>query len=1136
MNHRGHLTRVAQSKIRMSPRRGRLFAVPVVMALTAIIAGCGEDRSAEEIIPATLDSPASPPAPAPAQAQPSTAGRTIALITGDRVTVPTSGRVTVAAGPGRGHIAFFRVKDGDHLRVIPSDALPLIRIGQIDPRLFDVTQLLEDGYDRVSEIPVIVKHDGKAGVRARVGTLAGPSSRMVGELTAIHAVAMRVASTGELWRAMAGGNQRLVDGVTKIWLDGLRKPTLDISVPQIGAPQAWQAGFDGTGVTVAVLDTGIDATHPDLVDRVVGERNFVADLPFFGEDALDHVGHGTHVASTIAGSGAASQGRFRGVAPGAHLLDGKVCMVFGCPESAILAGMAWAAQSGAKVISMSLGGSDGPELDPLEEAVNTLTAQYGVLFVIAAGNSGETKVVDSPGSADAALTVAAFDKSDRLASFSSRGPRLGDAALKPEIAAPGVAITAARSAASPGSVLQRYTTLSGTSMATPHVAGAAAIVAQRHPDFTPAQLKATLMSAAHANPEIDSFAQGAGRVDVARAIQQQITAEPAAFSCGLQTYPHGDDVPVTHTVTYRNAGTTDATLALTIQALGPHNTPVPEGLFTVSAASVTVPASGTASVEVTCDTRIEGITGPAGGRLTARSGALNVETPFGVNREPESYDLTVLHTDRAGNPADVVFTAVVLADPDQVFHVLLGSSASTTRLAKGRYQIFSNIFDDAADGTSTESFVLQPPFELTSDQTITLDARLAQPIAVTVPNPEAQLVGAEIDAFYWQPRHGLGIGALFQGPAYCAQLGSPGPVPGFAFSFGALWAKPDGFGGFDDSPYSYATAWFFEHEVPAGLVRHLGARDLATVHAHYAVQAAGDTGSRAALALVTPADPLIGEEAWIWPQELAFHLPTDRTDYVNTEGGVRWLSWFNELQADTFALAAYAENPDTAYQANRSYQQTWNKGVFGPSLSLVSASRVGDRLNLFVPWFGDPVGRFGLAPDLAHQISLFKDGVEIPAVRGDGVFDVSPELAHYRLEIDYIRQLDDMPSSHVKAAWTFASAGSGPGTTALPLSSISFRPRLDDHNTAASRSLAVVPIEVFAQPGSSASPLHRLEVEVSFDDGSTWHRAPVVGPAHDPAVVVFHPAGRSWVSLRVHAVDGAGNTVDETILRAYRLR
>ena len=162
-------------------------------------------------------------------------------------------------------------------------------------------------------------------------------------------------------------------------------------------------------------DTGIDATHPDLSDRIAASANFTEGE----EEDGDFVGHGTHVASIVAGSGAASDGQFQGVAPGAQLLDGKVCMEFGCAESWILAGMQWAAEQGADVVNLSLGGPDFEGLDPLEEAVEDLTAQYDVLFVIAAGNDGGERTINSPG-AGRALTVGAVDKTDELALFSSR--------------------------------------------------------------------------------------------------------------------------------------------------------------------------------------------------------------------------------------------------------------------------------------------------------------------------------------------------------------------------------------------------------------------------------------------------------------------------------------------------------------------------------------------------------------------------------------------------------------------------------------------------------------------------------------------------------------------------------------------
>ncbi len=364
----------------------------------------------------------------------------ITLITGDRVTLDAKGRVLgLEPAEGREHIPVqIRRADG-HTLVVPADAARLVASGTLDQRLFDVTELNNSATRRAHRagLKVIVGYRGAAKTAKADVRDAGTVRRALTSLNA-DAVQTPQDATADLWDAVTDGD-RTAAGVARVWLDGVRKASLDTSVGQIGAPKAWQAGYDGKGVKIAVLDTGVDATHPDLKGQVTAAKNFTS-APTTG----DVVGHGTHVASIAAGTGAQSKGTYKGVAPGAKVLNGKVLDDAGFgDDSGILAGMEWwAAAQGADIVNMSLGGMDTPETDPLEAAVDKLSAEKGILFAIAAGNEGPQSI-GSPGSADSALTVGAVDDQDKLADFSSTGPRLGDGAVKPDLTAPGVDITAA---------------------------------------------------------------------------------------------------------------------------------------------------------------------------------------------------------------------------------------------------------------------------------------------------------------------------------------------------------------------------------------------------------------------------------------------------------------------------------------------------------------------------------------------------------------------------------------------------------------------------------------------------------------------------------------------------------------------
>ncbi|MEU8289098.1 S8 family serine peptidase [Micromonospora sp. NPDC048905] len=1032
---------------------------------------------------------------------------TFTLITGDEVSLDASGHPTIQRGPGRPGMRFVTSREGGHQFVIPVDAMPLLRDGRLDRRLFDLTVLGGFGYDdRSAELPLLVAYPENASAQARAATVGG-AARVRADLPATHALAVRaqpadrVTLWGSLTRGTAAG-RTLAAGVTHIWLDGKRTVSLDRSVPQIGAPTAWQAGFDGTGVTVGVLDTGIDAGHPDFAGHLTEVRDFTG-----GNDPSDAVGHGTHVASTIVGSGAASDGRYRGVAPGAKLLVGKVCATTECQDSDIITGMQWLAPQ-ARVVNLSVGGDDAPGLDPLETAVQELSHRYGTLFVVAAGNEGKPKSVSSPASADDALAVAAVDADDQRAYFSSRGPRVGDNHIKPEISAPGVDIVAA----APGG---QYATMSGTSMATPHVAGTAAILAGQHPDWAGPQLKAALMDSAKPTGEDTIYEQGAGRVDIARAVAQPVAAEVAAIDFPVQRWPHADDTPVTQVVGYRNTGTAPVTLTLGIA-------PAPAGMLTVSPTTLVVPAGGRAEATITVDTRVDAPDGVYQGALTATgAGDLRVRTPFALNREIESYDVRLTHTGRDGRPAtDYTTVAANLATGE--FSTLDGApGGGTLRLPKGRYALWSTIHEGDAS-----TLLVQPVLDVRGPVTEAVDARTAKPVALTVPQPDAAPVAINVSA-NWDDGFrypGVQLSGVSFGDVFFGRIGPAVAAPEFTATLGVGLARPGSDGTFRNSPYTYDLAYVRPGDMFTGLTRKLSPGNLATVRTTYRSQSTATTAVRLHRAAAPGGSGPIGSRT-------PLDLPFRGTEYYNTDGGITWTS--------TFVEGDNATTQTSTFTAGRSYTQTWNAAPFGPTVAqaptltpLGYAGRDGDTISIAsLPLFGDATGRPATRDDRPVQVRLLRNGKEIGTSDSPWAeFAVPAGKATYRLEATATRGAPDTLSTSVSVAWTFTSAHTT-SPQRLPLTTVRPTLVLDDTNTARTGRIAAVPVALDRQAGSTAAANRTLGVSASFDDGRTWVALPVLRNV----ALISHPRRAGFVSLRLTATDTAGNTVTETIQRAYRI-
>ena len=1030
----------------------------------------------------------------------------VTLITGDKVVLLGDEVSSLVAAPGRERTVFHSYRRDGHLHVVPRDAAKALSQGKLDPRLFDVTGLVEAGYDdrRRDTLPLIVTGEREP---ATAGLRVGHPLPAVGS----YAAQVVKSEASDTWRTLVSRAS-----VRKVWLDGLRQPSLDRSTAQIGAPTAWRAGHTGKGVKVAVLDTGVDQDHPDLAGHEVAERNFTDD-----PDNTDGVGHGTHVAATIASSGA----QYKGVAPEADLLDGKVCVLAGCQESAIVAGMQWAAEQGADIVNLSLGGGDTAELDPLEEAVNTLSAQTGVLFVIAAGNNSRPETVSSPGSADAALTVGAVDRQDGIAPFSSRGPRVGDGAVKPDITAPGVDIVAARSSSGTVGtpVGDGYVAMSGTSMATPHVAGAAALLAQQHPDWTGAQIKAALVASAKNNPALTAFDQGAGRVDAAKAVTTTVTAEPASLALGLQKWPHTDDTPVAKPVTYRNEGTSPITLTLTTEVKGPDGT-TPAGLVGVSPAKVTVPAGGEATATVTADTRQGTADGLYVGSVVATGGPTPLRTAFSVNREVESYDVRFDFVDGSGAPAADYYTSVIGLSNGTFAFPYDADGSFTLRLPKGEYFTSTDVQTD----DTRLALLPRPGLSVTADTTVTLDARTAKPLRITAPDAgAAEALGDVTMVRDFGDRQASVSTAFLGGFGPDVSIAHVGPELAAGDLTALLGAQfrgtPDG-----DKPVTYRFAWTQQGKMPVGFVRDVAATELAEVRTKFGPGPAGREFGHGGNPITAG-----GVGGWAWLPDVA--SPGEAVDRVTT--GLAWSWGFLQFGADG-AVEATLTSPERSYQRGGTHGERFNDPVFSPALPESRSpylARSGDEISFAVPLFTDRAGNGGNAAVSSARTTLLRNGTKVgeTAYAANGLFEVPAGAATYRVETDAVRATGTSEfATKVSGAWTFRSdTAAGDEFVPLPLSVVRFAPELDASGAAPKGQVLRVPLTVQQQEGAANGRVDRVDVEVSFDDGATWTAAPVTGSV----ATITNPGAAGYGSVRVRATDSNGNALEHTVIRAYKI-
>lgn len=1175
-------------------------------------------------------------------------GTWLTLVTGDRVRVRDEGdghsAIVIDAGEGRDHISFQQLEIDGQLHVLPEDALPLISSGKVDDDLFDVDLLLAEGYadSETDTLPVIATTSGTfSSLQALDGVSYGTTLKSIDS----RALEIDKDEADSFWASLTvPGTARTAAGVRKVWLDGRVHADLDRSVAQIGAPTAWEAGFDGEGVKVAVLDTGVDESHPDLVGRVSVTQNFSDST-----DVTDHFGHGTHVAATVGGSGDGSDGLRKGVAPGSDIISGKVLDDSGNGyESDIIEAMEWAVGEDADVVNMSLGGGPTDGTDPLSQAVNTLSESSDTLFVVSAGNDGPgASTIGTPGSADASLTVGAVDRDESLADFSSRGPRLGDLAIKPDLTAPGVDIVAARATGTSmgAPVDDLYTAASGTSMAAPHVAGAAVLLKQQHPDWTGEQLKDALVSTARPG-DLTEFEQGGGRVDVARATNQAISS---TGTVNLGDLTDDRTEPVVRDLTWTNTGSEPVTLDLDLDVTDLGGEAPAAGALILSAENVTVPADATASVTLTLDpTKLAH--GRYAGQLVATSGDIVTHTTVGAVKAAPTHEVTFRAVGFDGE--SITSPGIVLTGEDPRFDVLgmvWKDETATFEVGEGDYNLSALVSPEVHDEDAVVAFV-DPDLEVTGDMEVVLDARRSTRVRVETPRvstlrgnlgyttyrkvagrtithsvqkidstraiwvtPTDAAKGGEFEfTSRWQLAEPMvvartkGRGRSHQllpelerySPAVTgrqtldvvdAGAGKPEDYAGLdvagkialvhprgkgsqdvaaAVEAGAtmmLIAPPDGqnwwtkwtgrgnrldlpvlvlnpnqrdlltdqmergrvrlrVSGVEDSRYTYDVVQVSKDRVPDRVVHDVTKQNSATVTARY-----HEMGG----------EPWAKEQRYAWrpwqnhtvvESQRELHTPQQRTETISSgSADTRWrqhvLHLFSWDSMNPITTGAVHET--RTYRPGEHVTNDW----FGPVVRPVAtkASRTGDQLTLQVP---ELAGGDGSTHDRAKAsettMELFEDGESIAS--GDqawGTYAVSGSPADYRLELAVERSKDANWefSTRTETSWRFHSQRPGTGTADLPLLQV-------DHDTPAGldHTVAAGSRKELALRATGAT---ELTAEVSFDDGATWQRLSLRHRGQSWTTRVQHPDESGHVSLRVRAEDRRGNSVEQTVMRAY---
>ncbi|MER5802110.1 hypothetical protein [Streptomyces mirabilis] len=450
-------------------------------------------------------------------------------------------------------------------------------------------------------------------------------------------------------------------------------------------------------------------------------------------------------------------------------------------------------------------------------------------------------------------------------------------------------------------------------------------------------------------------------------------------------------------------------------------------------------------------------------------------------------------------------------------------------LPAGRYYLTSSIDTLQDDGTRTMAVLYRPELVVDGSASLTLDARVAKPIDVRLPDREATTtagslmvqrnVGDDTVQSFW-------LGSL--DTLSFAQLGGAPTTGSLHASINGLWARPEAWEGAATPQYHLAFA--LPDKANAGLTRRLTRKDLARIDSTISAPLANRRARVTAIPFLPDGTSNLGV-AVNSPRA----VPRMQTDYVNADAS--WSFLLTQFDPEGYSEAEYY-SPQRSYRPGRTYRTGYGVGVFGPGEAAGGGPwglfRTGDALDLTLSLQTDGLGHPGVAAqrdDVVTRTTLVADGatvfdrpvapfvdnLQVPS--GDARFTLTSSITQSprRSEV----------STRVDSTWTFRSATVASGTRRTPLLNIRYAPRLTADTSAPAAGRISVPVTVEGAGGGVRS----LTVSVSYDEGESWARVLVKGGR-----ILLHPVeGAESVSLRASAVDGHGNTAQQTIVRAFKL-